>query len=65
LEAAFSEAGQYGYSDLMKALKRGYAAIGCAYGENKLGKLKTFLENKRMIIKDVAKKSSFNSEYHY
>jgi len=65
LEAAFSESEQYGYSDLMKALKRGYMTIGCIYGENKLGKLKTFLENKRMIVKDTAKKYKFNSEYHY
>jgi hypothetical protein len=64
LEAAFSEAQQYGYSELMKALKRGYAAVGCVYGENKLGKLKTFLENKRMIVKGV-KKYSLNSGYHF
>jgi len=64
LETAFSESERYGYSDLMKALKRGYAAIGCVYGENKLGKLKTFLENKRMIVKDV-KQYRFNSEYHF
>ena len=65
LETAFSEAEQYGYSDLMRALKRGYAAIGCTYGENRLVKLKTFLENKRMIIKDAAKKYKFNTEFHY
>jgi hypothetical protein len=65
LEATFSESEQYGYSELMKALKRGYAAIGCVYGENKLGKLKTFLENKRMIVKDAAKKYGFNPDYHY
>jgi len=65
LETAFSESGQCGYNDLMKALKRGYATIGCAYGENKLGKLKIFLENKRMIVKDTTKKYKFNPEYHY
>ena len=65
LEAVFSESGQCGYSDLMKALKQGYATIGCAYGENKLGKLKTFLENKRMIVKDANKKYKFNQDYHY
>ena len=65
LETAFSESEQYGYSDLIKALKRGYASIGCVYGENKLGKLKTFLENKRMIVKDVAKKYGFNPDYYY
>jgi hypothetical protein len=61
----FSESPQYGYGDLIKALKRGYATIGCVYGESKLGKLKTFLENKRMIVKDAARKYCFNQEYHY
>ncbi|MDR1980822.1 MAG: AAA family ATPase [Tannerellaceae bacterium] len=65
LETAFPEAELYGYSELIKALKHGYASIGCVYGENKLGKLKTFLENKRMIVKDSAKKYGFNSGYHY
>jgi hypothetical protein len=31
LEATFSESKSYGYSDLMKALKCGYASIGCVY----------------------------------
>jgi len=65
LEAAFSESEQYGYNDLMTALKRGYATIKCTYGENKLVKLKKFLENKRMIVKDSAKKYRFNPNYHY
>jgi hypothetical protein len=65
LESTFSESERYGYSELMKALKRGYATIGCVYGENKLCKLKTFLENKRMIVKDAAKKYGFNLDYHY
>jgi len=64
LETAFPEAEQYGYSDLIKALKRGYAAIGCVYGDNRLTKLKTFLENKRMILK-VDKKYRFNPKYHF
>jgi hypothetical protein len=55
LEETFSEAQQYGYSELIKALKCGYAAIGCAYGENKLVKMKTFLENRRMIVKEGKK----------
>ncbi|KAA6325472.1 hypothetical protein EZS27_025322, partial [termite gut metagenome] len=65
LKAAFVDSAQYGYSDLIKALKEGYATIGCNYGENKLGKLKTFLENKRMIVKDFTKKYGFNPDYHY
>ncbi|MDR1517370.1 MAG: AAA family ATPase [Dysgonamonadaceae bacterium] len=65
LEATFPESERYGYSELMKALKRGYATINCIYGENKLCKLKTFLENKRMIVKDTAKKYGLNPDYHY
>ena len=65
LEATFSEVPQVGYSDLMKALKSGYMTIGCVYGENKLVKLKTFLENKRMIVKDANRKYKFNPDYHY
>jgi hypothetical protein len=65
LEATFSEAEAYGYRDLMNALKQGYATIGCEYGENKLGKLKKFLENKRMIIKDTTRKYKFNPQFNY
>jgi hypothetical protein len=65
LEAIFSESGSYGYGDLMKALKRGYASIGCVYGDSKVGKLKTFLENKRMIVKDANRKYCFKPDYHY
>ena len=64
LEAAFPALETYGYSDLIKALKRGYATIGCVYGDNRLVKLKTFLENKRMILK-IDRKYRYNSEYHY
>ncbi len=65
LETAFSEAESYGYNDLMDALKCGYSSIGCEYGENKLEKLKKFLENKRMIVKDSARKYSFNLQFNY
>jgi hypothetical protein len=64
LEATFSEAETYGYNDLTDALKRGYATIGCMYGESKIGKLKTFLENKQMILKDSARKYSYNPTFY-
>jgi len=64
LETMFSQTQQYGYTELMKALKDGYASIGFALGENKLGKLKTFLENKQMIVKQ-AKKYKFNSGFQF
>lgn len=65
LEATFSDVKSYGYNELMKALKHGYATIGCAYGDNKIGLLKKFLENKQMILKDAARKYKFNPEFHY
>lgn len=65
LEATFSKSESYGYKDLIDALKQGYSTIGCEYGENKLGKLKMFLENKRMIIKDSTRKYKFNAEFTY
>jgi len=64
LEVAFPELEHYGYNDLIKALKGGYMTIGCNFGENKIVKLKTFLENKRMILKN-GKKYRFNPEYHF
>lgn len=65
LEATFSETESYGYNDLVEALRRGYATIGCVYGENKIVKLKTFLENKRMIVKNSARKYNFNPQFTY
>lgn len=65
LEETFSETKSYGYSDLVEALRRGYATIGCIYGENKVVKLKKFLENKRMIVKDSARKYNFNPQFNY
>lgn len=65
LEATFSEVESYGYNDLIDALRRGYAAIGCVYGENKVVKLKKFLENKRMIVKDSTRKYKFNPQFNY
>lgn len=65
LEATFSETESYGYNDLVEALRRGYATIGCVYGENKIVKLKTFLENKRMIVKNSARKYNFNPQFNY
>lgn len=65
LEATFSKTESYGYNDLVEALRRGYATIGCIYGENKIVKLKKFLENKRMIVKDSTRKYNFNPQFNY
>ena len=63
LEATFSETEVYGYGDLTEALRRGYATIGCKYGENKIVDLKSFLEKKGMIVKDHARKYRYNPNF--
>ena len=65
LEATFSETEVYGYGDLTESLRRGYATIGCKYGENKIVDLKSFLEKKGMIVKDHARKYRYNPNFHY
>ncbi len=65
LTASFAEAPLIGYDDLMIALKRGYATIGCVYGKSKVEQLKKFLENKNMILKDANRKYSFNPKFYY
>ncbi len=65
LTATFAEAELIGYDDLVKALRQGYATIGCVYGKSKIEKLKQFLENKGMIRKDANRKYSFNPTFYY
>jgi len=65
LEATFSEKESYGYGEFTEALRRGYATIGCKYGENKIGDLKMFLEKNGMIVKDLARKYLYNPNFHY
>ena len=59
LEQAFVGQTEMGYGDLIKALKSSYG-----YAENKTKSLKTFLENKRMVIKE-GKKYRYNPDFHY
>lgn len=56
---------KYGYNALVKALKTGYAASGYSYGDNRIGLLRQFLINKRMIVKDDSREYSFNPDYYY
>ena len=65
LRATFEETELIGYNDLIKALRQGYATIGCVYGESKTEKLKRFLENKNMIVKNTNRKYSFNPTFYY
>ena len=64
LELLFSEADRVSYSSLIGRLQSSYAAIGHSFGINKAKKLKTFLENKRMIVKED-KFYRYNPDFHY
>ncbi|MBD1430560.1 AAA family ATPase [Sphingobacterium litopenaei] len=52
------------YDDFVARLKDAYLAKGFNFGINKSKQLKTFLENKRMIIK-TDKTYRFNPEFYY
>ncbi|WP_313512479.1 AAA family ATPase [Sphingobacterium sp.] len=52
------------YDDFVVRLKDAYLAKGFNFGINKAKQLKTFLENKRMIIK-TDKTYRFNPEFYY
>ena len=64
LELLFSEADRVSYASLIGKLQSSYAAIGHSFGINKAKKLKTFLENKRMILKE-GKAYRYNPDFHY
>ncbi|MFR9641470.1 MAG: AAA family ATPase [Rikenellaceae bacterium] len=64
LQATFNSREEYGYNDLIEALREGYGSIGYSYGRNKMTELKTFLVNKRMIVKS-GKCYRYNPEFHY
>lgn len=65
LTMLFTESGSVSYSKLITALRKSYAdVLGCSFGENKVKSLKTFLENKRMILKE-GKSYYFNPDFSY
>lgn len=65
LTLLFTENGSVSYSKLITALRKSYAdVLGCSFGENKVKSLKTFLENKRMILKE-GKSYRFNPDFNY
>lgn len=64
LELLFSDAAQVSYSLLIEKLQSSYAATGHSFGINKAKELKTFLENKRMIIKED-KHYRYNPDFVY
>jgi len=64
LEILFSEARQVSYNELISKLQSSYFSIGHPLGNNKVKKLKVFLENKRMLLKE-GKHYRFNPDYFY
>ena len=64
LENGFGKQVVQGYSNVIAALKQGYASIGYERGRNVLVSLNKFLVNKRMIVKE-GKGYRYNSDFHY
>ena len=64
LKLLFSESTLVSYSTLIEKLRSSYASTGHDFGINKAKKLKSFLENKRMILKED-KFYKFNPDFYY
>mgnify|MGYP002935126258 CR=1 FL=1 len=64
LENGFGKQVVQGYSNVIAALKQGYASIGYERGRNIHVDLNKFLVNKRMIVKE-GKGYKYNSDFHY
>ena len=64
LENGFGKRTVQGYSNVIQALKQGYASIGYERGRNVLVALNTYLVNKRMIVKE-GKGYRYNPDFHY
>lgn len=64
LELLFVESKTLKYRELIAGLRQNYAMIGYIFGDNKAKDLKSFLENKRMIIKEGTT-YKFNPEFYY
>ena len=64
LENGFGKQVIYGYENVLKTLKQGYASIGYERGRNIHVELNKFLVNKRMIVKE-GKGYRYNPDFHY
>ena len=64
LENGFGKQVIYGYENVLKTLKQGYASIGYKRGRNIHVDLNKFLVNKRMIVKE-GKGYRYNPDFHY
>lgn len=64
LNAAFESGNINGYDNFLERLKEGYGRQGIKLGHNKAVKMATFLNNKRMVVKED-KEYRFNRDFHY
>ncbi len=64
LELAFADGAIKGCQNCEDKIKAAYASCGYPYGDGKVTKLKTFLMNKRMIIKENGV-YQFNRNFYY
>lgn len=64
LSKLFEENKIVSYSILVELLQKYYSELGYSFGTNKAKNLKSFLENKRMILKE-GKNYIFNDEFYY
>lgn len=64
LERAFADGAIKGCQNCEDKIKAAYASSGYPYGDGKVTKLKTFLMNKRMIVKENGA-YQFNRDFYY
>ena len=64
LNAAFEGGNINSYDNFLERLKEGYGRQGIKLGHNKAVKIATFLNNKRMVVKE-GKEYRFNRDFHY
>lgn len=64
LEKAFADGAIKGCQNCEDRIKEAYAACGFPYGDGKVTKLKTFLMNKRMIVREAGA-YAYNPDFYY
>ncbi len=64
LEKAFANGAIKGCQNCEDGLKQAYAACGFPFGDGKVTKLKTFLMNKRMIVRENGA-YAYNPDFYY
>ena len=64
LKIAFADGAIKGCQNCEDKIKAAYASCGYPYGDGKVTKLKTFLMNKRMIVRENGS-YAFNPDFYY